>query len=221
MQVTVRPSTQAAAPGRRRLLIAGALRPISPATAAIRYPLVPLACGCCYQASAVTMAKAMAPTLSHDGEGDRFVELVVVRHGETSWNASHIVQGQMDPELNEIGKQQAVVVARRLSREARPAAIYSSDLKRAAVTAEIIARACDVSNLVLTEALRERHMGYLQGLTWNDAVNKSPGVFKDFANFELKKGLLIRSEMSTTSTVLQPSNYVYNFEEFVTDCNDV
>ncbi|EEC67631.1 hypothetical protein OsI_35025 [Oryza sativa Indica Group] len=122
-------------------------------------------------------------------EVDRFVELVVVRHGETSWNASRIVQGQMDPELNEIGKQQAVVVARRLAREARPAAIYSSDLKRAAETAEIIAKACDVSNLMLTEALRERHMGYLQGLMWDDAVNKSPGVFKGFANFEVKNGL--------------------------------
>jgi broad specificity phosphatase PhoE len=38
-------------------------------------------------------------------------------------------------------------VARRLSREAKPAAVYSSDLKRAAETAEIIARACGVSNV--------------------------------------------------------------------------
>uniref|UniRef100_A0A0D9YRE3 Uncharacterized protein n=1 Tax=Oryza glumipatula TaxID=40148 RepID=A0A0D9YRE3_9ORYZ len=60
---------------------------------------------------------------------------------------------------------------------ARPTVVYSSDLKRAAETAEIIERACDVSNLVLTEALRERHMGYLQG------------VFKGFANFEVKNGL--------------------------------
>uniref|UniRef100_A0A0E0G5S4 Uncharacterized protein n=1 Tax=Oryza nivara TaxID=4536 RepID=A0A0E0G5S4_ORYNI len=62
-------------------------------------------------------------------------------------------------------------------REARPTVVYSSDLKRAAETAEIIEKACDVSNIVLTEALRERHMGYLQG------------VFKGFANFEVKNGL--------------------------------
>jgi probable phosphoglycerate mutase len=102
-------------------------------------------------------------------------------------------------------------VARRLARKARPAAIYSSDLKRAAETVKIIAKVCDVSNvsssslpfpafssmsntnnlfqLVLIEALRERHMGYLQGLTWDDAMNKSPGVFKGFANFEVKNGL--------------------------------
>ncbi|CAD6258400.1 unnamed protein product [Miscanthus lutarioriparius] len=81
------------------------------------------------------------------GAGEELsTEVVVVRHGETAWNASRIVQGQMDPELNEAGRQQAVVVARRLSREAKPAAVYSSDLKPAAETAEIIARACGVSN---------------------------------------------------------------------------
>ncbi|XP_012702976.1 phosphoglycerate mutase-like protein 4 [Setaria italica] len=51
----------------------------------------------------------MSPTPAPSG-GEEFTEVVVVRHGETSWNASHIVQGQMDPELNEIGRQQAVVV---------------------------------------------------------------------------------------------------------------
>ncbi|RCV36393.1 hypothetical protein SETIT_7G315200v2 [Setaria italica] len=50
----------------------------------------------------------MSPTPAPSG-GEEFTEVVVVRHGETSWNASHIVQGQMDPELNEIGRQQAVV----------------------------------------------------------------------------------------------------------------
>ncbi|XP_062203131.1 phosphoglycerate mutase-like protein 4 isoform X1 [Phragmites australis] len=129
----------------------------------------------------------MSPTPSLGGE-EQLTEVVVVRHGETSWNASRVVQGQMDPELNEIGRQQGVVVARRLSREAKPAAIYSSDLKRAVETAEIIAKACGVSNLVLNEALRERHMGYLQGLKWDDAVNKNPDVFKGFDIFKITKG---------------------------------
>jgi len=79
-------------------------------------------------------------------------------------------------------------VAHRLSREAKPAAIYSSDLKRAAETAEIIAKVCDVSNLVLNEALRERHMGYLQGLKWDDAVNKNPDVFRGFDIFKITEG---------------------------------
>ncbi|KAM0901527.1 hypothetical protein ACQ4PT_019931 [Festuca glaucescens] len=107
----------------------------------------------------------------------QFAEVVVVRHGETSWNASRIIQGQMDPELNETGRSQALVVARRLSREAKAAAVYSSDLRRASVTAQIIATACGVSNLVFDPALRERHMGDLHGLVFDDAVRRNPEIF--------------------------------------------
>ncbi|KAF7058000.1 hypothetical protein CFC21_065141 [Triticum aestivum] len=133
----------------------------------------------------------MPPTTPQHGgdDGERFAEVVVVRHGETSWNAPRIVQGQMNPELNETGRQQAVVVARRLSAEAKPADVYSSDLKRAAETAQAIAKACDVSNLVLTEELRERHMGHLQGMKWDDAFVQNPGAFKGFNIFEPKGGL--------------------------------
>ncbi|XP_051191354.1 phosphoglycerate mutase-like protein 4 [Lolium perenne] len=107
----------------------------------------------------------------------QLAEVVVVRHGETSWNASHIIQGQMDPELNETGRSQALVVARRLSREVKPAAVYSSDLRRASETARIIATACGVSNLVFAQALRERHMGDLHGLVYPDAVRRHPEIF--------------------------------------------
>ncbi|KAM0860858.1 hypothetical protein ACQ4PT_046279 [Festuca glaucescens] len=107
----------------------------------------------------------------------QLAEVVVVRHGETSWNASRIIQGQMDPELNETGRSQARVVARRLSREAKPAAVYSSDLRRASETAQIIATACGVSNLVFDPGLRERHMGDLHGLVFDDAVRRNPEIF--------------------------------------------
>ncbi|KAL6856288.1 hypothetical protein ACP4OV_019090 [Aristida adscensionis] len=121
-----------------------------------------------------------APASSH---GEQFAEVVVVRHGETAWNATRIIQGQMDPELNETGRQQAVIVARRLSKEAKPAAVYSSDLKRAAETARTIAAACDVPNLVLDQALRERHMGDLHGLKWADA-DTHPEAYKAYSSKE-------------------------------------
>ncbi|XP_012703384.1 phosphoglycerate mutase-like protein 4 [Setaria italica] len=120
----------------------------------------------------------MSPASPH---GEHFTEVVVVRHGETSWNASRIIQGQMDPELNETGKQQAIMLARRLSKEAKPAAVYSSDLKRAAETAQTIATACHVSNLVFDQSLRERHMGDLHGLKFDDAVSTKPEAYKAFS----------------------------------------
>ncbi|KAF3326658.1 metal-independent phosphoserine phosphatase [Carex littledalei] len=96
-------------------------------------------------------------------------EIVVVRHGETSWNASRILQGHLDPELNEIGRQQAAAVANCLSKEPKFNAIYSSDIKRAAETAQIIANQCDLKEVILDQGLRERHLGDLQGSTLVDA----------------------------------------------------
>ncbi|CAN6335591.1 unnamed protein product [Urochloa humidicola] len=121
----------------------------------------------------------MSPASPH---GEHFAEVVVVRHGETAWNASRIIQGQMDPELNETGRHQAIMLARRLSKEAKPAAVYSSDLKRAAETAQTIAAACDVSNLVFDQVLRERHMGDLHGLKFDDAVRTRPEAYKAFSS---------------------------------------
>ncbi|KAJ8471334.1 hypothetical protein OPV22_025677 [Ensete ventricosum] len=110
----------------------------------------------------------------------RFAEIVVIRHGETCWNASRIVQGHLDSELNEIGRQQAIAVAGRLSKEPKFQAIYSSDLKRAAETANIIAKICNLPEVILDPGLRERHLGDLQGLTLRDAAKLRPEAYKIF-----------------------------------------
>ena len=47
---------------------------------------------------------------------------------------------------------------------------------------------CFFFQLVLNEALRERHMGYLQGLKWDDAVNKNPDVFRGSDIFKITEG---------------------------------
>ncbi|KAL5221443.1 hypothetical protein ABZP36_026156 [Zizania latifolia] len=54
-------------------------------------------------------ALGMSSTSVVGSEAGEFTEVVVVRHGETSWNASRMIQGQLDVELNETaGRQQAV-----------------------------------------------------------------------------------------------------------------
>lgn len=105
-------------------------------------------------------------------------EIIVVRHGETEWNALHKMQGQMDIDLNEVGRQEAIAVAERLSKEPNISAIYTSDLKRALETAEIIASRCGGLKVVTDKDLRERHIGDLQGLTYTESPNVNPKAFE-------------------------------------------
>jgi broad specificity phosphatase PhoE len=88
--------------------------------------------------------------------------LVLVRHGESTWNALGIVQGQADaPGLTDRGRRQAVTLADQFQH--RPViALVSSDLARARETAEIIARRLD-SAVVLDERVRERNFGVFEG----------------------------------------------------------
>ncbi|XP_075475927.1 phosphoglycerate mutase-like protein 4 isoform X2 [Primulina tabacum] len=74
----------------------------------------------------------------------KYAEIIVIRHGETEWNVDGRLQGQLDVELNETGRQQAFLVAERLSKEPKISAVYSSDLKRASYTAQLIAKNCGV-----------------------------------------------------------------------------
>ena len=63
--------------------------------------------------------------------------LILARHGETDWNRDGIWQGHGDPPLNDLGRRQATELAERLADVAIDA-LYSSDLKRAYETAEIV-----------------------------------------------------------------------------------
>lgn len=92
----------------------------------------------------------------------RPTRLILWRHGETEWNRSGRVQGQIDVGLSATGREQAAAMAARLA-ALRPDAIVSSDLRRAAETAAALA---DITGLpVETDPrLRERHYGQWQGL---------------------------------------------------------
>jgi broad specificity phosphatase PhoE len=66
------------------------------------------------------------------------LEIILARHGETDWNAAEVFRGRIDVELNETGMKQAELLGAYLS-EAKIDALYSSPLKRALKTAEVIA----------------------------------------------------------------------------------
>jgi probable phosphoglycerate mutase len=88
---------------------------------------------------------------------------VLLRHGQTIWNAEHRFQGQTDIPLDETGTAQAERAARLLA-ALRPDAIVSSDLSRATGTAQPLAK---LTGLVvsLDKGLRERSGGLWEGLT--------------------------------------------------------
>jgi glucosyl-3-phosphoglycerate phosphatase len=98
--------------------------------------------------------------------------LIIWRHGNTDWNAGHRVQGQTDVPLNDLGRQQAVDAAELLVRF-QPAAIVSSDLRRAADTAAALAAVTGL-RVEHDERLRERHFGAWQGLTMTEVAVAHP-----------------------------------------------
>ncbi len=87
--------------------------------------------------------------------------LVVLRHGETEHNAAGIWQGQLDSALSERGHVQARAAAAEL-RSLGPTRVLASDLSRAAVTGEEVARECEVP-FALDPRLREIHVGAWSG----------------------------------------------------------
>ncbi|XP_010558136.1 PREDICTED: metal-independent phosphoserine phosphatase [Tarenaya hassleriana] len=115
-----------------------------------------------------------------DGIPSEVTEIVLVRHGETTWNAAGRIQGQMESDLNEVGQKQAVAIAERLAKEPRPATVYSSDLKRAKHTALEIAENCFCPEVIEVPELKERHVGSLQGLFWTEGEEKEPQAYRAF-----------------------------------------
>jgi broad specificity phosphatase PhoE len=89
--------------------------------------------------------------------------LLLVRHGETDWNADGRLQGHTDRPLSDFGRRQAQQLADELADEELEA-IYSSDLARARETAEIVGDRL-VLPVVFDPDLREKDWGTWEGLT--------------------------------------------------------
>jgi 2,3-bisphosphoglycerate-dependent phosphoglycerate mutase len=103
---------------------------------------------------------------------DSTLELWLVRHGETTWNAAGRWQGHADAPLSKVGIEQAHRLAARLSGQ-RFDAVISSDLSRASDTAKIVAAKLKGAPKVLLEPLwREIDVGELSGLTYEEAVSR-------------------------------------------------
>lgn len=104
--------------------------------------------------------------------------LGLVRHGSTNWNLEKRVQGQTDIPLNAEGRAQGRLLADRLNNE-KWDVIYSSDLSRAAETANIVATALGGVPVILDERLREVNYGQKEGTTEEERLSRWGPDWKD------------------------------------------
>lgn len=103
---------------------------------------------------------------------DAATRIVAIRHGETDWNVGARIQGHTDIALNDTGRWQARQVARSLVDEPF-AAVYSSDLTRAAATAAALAEAIGLPVRTHT-GLRERAFGAFEGRSFAEIERDWP-----------------------------------------------
>jgi 2,3-bisphosphoglycerate-dependent phosphoglycerate mutase len=101
--------------------------------------------------------------------------VLLVRHGQSQGNAERRFGGHSATPLSELGRRQAEATARALAAEGLTA-IYSSDLPRAVQTAEPLARATGLE-INGTGALRERNVGLMEGLTFEEAAETYPDEY--------------------------------------------
>lgn len=93
-------------------------------------------------------------------------EIILIRHGETAWNAEKRLQGHLDIPLNAEGERQAAALGAALANEPLDA-IFSSDLRRAMQTAQAVAD-LQGKTVAIDAGLRERCFGAFEGLRYDE-----------------------------------------------------
>ncbi len=106
-------------------------------------------------------------------------KILLIRHGETLWNASGKLQGHRDVPLSEKGLRQAEAIAQRLSGE-KVDVVYCSDLQRARITAEKIAGFHGLEVRV-TSQLREMNFGRWESLTYQEITHSDDQLLSSWS----------------------------------------
>ncbi len=113
----------------------------------------------------------------------------LVRHGETDWNAERRLQGHTDIDLNPRGIAQAAQMAKAIKAiDLKFDVLYTSDLQRAAKTANAIETLFNTKAIV-DRALRERHLGVLQGVSTSEAPQFDGELWKNHLSRDIHEEL--------------------------------
>ena len=106
--------------------------------------------------------------------------LYLIRHGQSAGNAEGRFGGHSPTPLSKLGLEQAQLTAQSLAKE-KIDAIYTSDLHRAVQTAEPLAKLLALP-IIKTSAFRERHVGVLEGLTFDESKEAFPKDYYALVN---------------------------------------
>lgn len=107
-------------------------------------------------------------------------KLFLIRHGQSAGNAEGRFGGHGPTPLSELGVHQAEITAGALAKEGVNA-IFSSDLHRAVQTAEPLSKLTGIP-LLTTKAFRERNVGILEGLTFDESKANHPKDYYALVN---------------------------------------
>ena len=156
--------------------------------------------------------------------------LILVRHGESEWNRAGRIQGQVNSPLTDLGISQARAISDYLSGIFlnQELEIYSSPLKRAIQTAEIIAKGIDhlSSEVIIEERLNDFNLGEISGtygwdkvaeifpeqaqLRLQDPMRFHPSGGESGAEFEARLRSLMEELMGSDTTKLMVSHGIVN-----------
>lgn len=130
---------------------------------------------------------------------DGVCDLLLVRHGESTWNAVRRWQGQADPPLTERGEDQARLAIDALAAIGPFEVVVTSTLVRAARTGDLLAAGLGVASVHRHAGLVERHAGPWQGLTRFEIDDRWPGYLDDDRRpegYELDPSVVERSALA-------------------------
>jgi broad specificity phosphatase PhoE len=113
----------------------------------------------------------------HEAEAPRgAAQLLVIRHGQSRWNAQGRGHGWGDPPLSSLGEDQARGAVPGLATQDLSPGVVASDLVRARRTAELVAEPLDLGPIDTTSDLREHDIGEWDGKTWEEIERDWPGA---------------------------------------------
>jgi probable phosphoglycerate mutase len=103
--------------------------------------------------------------------------ICIVRHGETDWNTTGVLQGWLDVPINERGRVQARELAQAFA-DSGFACVYTSPLIRALETAQILAAQLRLPPPTRHDGLKERNFGVIQGIPKTELAELNPALLE-------------------------------------------